>query len=89
MFPLQEVGDVALGQILLCGAIFRSGLMLKCTPEEQTEVIQLLVTASKKKSYLNSVAYPILLDFANSVSMQTTNTEVNYFLFYKLLHGDT
>lgn len=65
----QEVGDVALGQILVCGAIFRSKLFLKCTAEEQAQVIQLLVTAGKKKSYLSTVAYLILLDFIKTVSV--------------------
>ena len=59
---------MALGQILVCGAVFRSRLFLKCSSEEQAQVIQLLVTAGKKKSYLSTVAYLILLDFINSVS---------------------
>ncbi|XP_072934528.1 myb-binding protein 1A-like protein [Epargyreus clarus] len=63
----SEVGDVSLGQILVCGAIFRSGLMLKCTDEEHKEIIQLLRTASSKKSYLSTVAYLILLDFVNEL----------------------
>ncbi|CAB3246386.1 unnamed protein product [Arctia plantaginis] len=63
----SEVGDVALGQILVCSALFRSGRILKCTTEEQSEVIQLLLASSKKKSYLNTVAYLILLDFVNGV----------------------
>ncbi|CAH0696839.1 unnamed protein product [Spodoptera exigua] len=64
----SEVGDVALGQILVCGAIFRSKLFLKCTAEEQAQVIQLLITAGKKKSYLSSVAYLILLDFIKTLN---------------------
>ncbi|KAM3963956.1 LOW QUALITY PROTEIN: MYB binding protein 1a [Aphomia sociella] len=64
----SEVGNVALGQILLCGAVFRSGLMLRSTDEEQKEVLQLLLGASKKKSYLSTVAYFILLDFVNGLN---------------------
>ncbi|KAJ0173013.1 hypothetical protein K1T71_011189 [Dendrolimus kikuchii] len=63
----SEVGDVALGQILVCGAVFRSGLILKCPSEEQTQMVQMLIGASKKKSYLSTVAYLILLDFANGL----------------------
>ncbi|XP_075984226.1 MYB binding protein 1a [Anticarsia gemmatalis] len=63
----SEVGDVALGQILVCGAIFRSGRIFKCTSEEQAQVIQLLLNAGKKKSYLSTVAYLILLDFVKGV----------------------
>ncbi|XP_060806524.1 myb-binding protein 1A-like protein [Amyelois transitella] len=59
----SEVGDVALGQILVCGAIFRSGLMIQCTDEEQKAVMELLLNASKKKSYLSTVTYLVLLDF--------------------------
>ncbi|XP_026755011.2 uncharacterized protein LOC113515073 [Galleria mellonella] len=64
----SEVGNVALGQILLCGTVFRSGLMLKSSDEEQKEVLQLLLGASKKKSYLSTVAYFILLDFVNGLN---------------------
>ncbi|XP_026740402.1 myb-binding protein 1A-like protein [Trichoplusia ni] len=66
----SEVGDVALGQILVCGAIFRSKLILKCSSEEQGEVIQLLMAAGKKKSYLSTVAYLILLDFLKGVDIE-------------------
>ncbi|KAI8442294.1 hypothetical protein MSG28_005846, partial [Choristoneura fumiferana] len=58
-----EVGDVALGQILVCGAIFRSGHMLTCTEEEQKEILQLLLKAGAKKSYLSTAAYLMLLDY--------------------------
>ncbi|CAG9791369.1 unnamed protein product [Diatraea saccharalis] len=61
----SEVGDVALGQILVCSAIFRSGLMIKSTEDEQKEVLNLLLSASKKKSYLSTVAFLILMDFVN------------------------
>jgi hypothetical protein len=59
---------VALGHILVCGAIFRSGLMLKGTDDEQKEVLNVLLSASKKKSYLGTVTYIILIDFVNGVS---------------------
>lgn len=59
----SEVGDVSLGQIIVCGAVFRSGLIFKSPLEDQTEIIKLLSTASTKKSYLSVVAYKILLDF--------------------------
>ncbi|XP_004926906.1 myb-binding protein 1A [Bombyx mori] len=66
----SEVGDVALGQILVCGAVFRSGLIMKCTTEEQTEIIKLLMSASKKKTYLSTVAYLIFLDFINGLDVE-------------------
>lgn len=66
---LQEIGDVSLGQILVCGAIFRSGQMLKASIDEQSEVINILFSSSSKKSYLGIVAYQILLDFINNVGI--------------------
>ncbi|XP_014357214.2 rDNA transcriptional regulator pol5 [Papilio machaon] len=63
----SEVGDVALGQILVCSAIFRSGRMLKCTEEEQKQIMTILMKASNKKSYLNTAAYVLLLDFINGL----------------------
>ncbi|CAG9104701.1 unnamed protein product [Plutella xylostella] len=70
----SEVGDVALGQILVCGAIFRSGLMLRSSVEEQTQVIKLLLVASNKKSYLSTVAYLILLDFVKKLDEDQFST---------------
>lgn len=43
--------------------------MLKSTNEEQNQIIALLINASSKKSYLSIVAYLILLDFINTVSI--------------------
>lgn len=60
---------MALGQILVCGTVLRSGLMLRCSEDEQKEVVDMLLAASKKKSYLNTVAYLILLDFVNRVGV--------------------
>ncbi|XP_045503386.1 myb-binding protein 1A-like protein [Colias croceus] len=80
----SEVGDVSLGQILVCGAIFRSGLMLKCTEEEQKQTIQMLIAASTKKSYLGTVASLILLDFVKEIdedkfsNIVWSNIKANY-----------
>ncbi|OWR55017.1 putative DNA polymerase v [Danaus plexippus plexippus] len=72
----SEVGDVALGHILACGAVFRSGLMLKCTEEEQKEVLQLFETASSKKSYLSTVATLVFIDFINNLDEEQFATIV-------------
>ncbi|XP_022112489.2 myb-binding protein 1A [Pieris rapae] len=64
----SEVGDVSLGQILVCGAIFRSQLMLKCSEEEKKQTIQILQNASTKKVYLSTIATLILLDFVREIS---------------------
>ncbi|CAK1541559.1 unnamed protein product [Leptosia nina] len=63
----SEVGDVSLGQILVCGAIFRSGLILKCSEEEQKQTLQTLQVASTKKSYLGTTASLILLDLIQEI----------------------
>ncbi|XP_063833184.1 myb-binding protein 1A-like protein [Ostrinia nubilalis] len=72
----SEVGDVALGQILVCGAIFRSGLMMSTSEDEQKEVITLLLTASQKKSYLGTIAYLMLLDFVKNLSEEQFSSVV-------------
>ncbi|XP_063541250.1 myb-binding protein 1A-like protein [Cydia strobilella] len=72
----SEVGDVALGQILVCCAIFRSGHMLSCTEEEQKEILQLFLKASAKKSYLGTAAYLLLLDFINGLNEDQFSTIV-------------
>ncbi|RVE50248.1 hypothetical protein evm_005083 [Chilo suppressalis] len=72
----SEVGDVALGQILVCGAIFRSGLMRTSTEQEQKEVLNLLISASKKKSYVSTIAYVILIDFVNGLEEDEFNSIV-------------
>ncbi|XP_013143591.1 PREDICTED: myb-binding protein 1A-like protein [Papilio polytes] len=72
----SEVGDVALGQILVCSAIFRSGRMLKCNEEEQKQILTTLMKASNKKSYLNTAAYILLLDFIYSLDEEQFSSVV-------------
>ncbi|XP_041971652.1 uncharacterized protein LOC121727737 [Aricia agestis] len=64
----SEIGDVALGQILVCGAILRSKLIFKCDADEQKQIIQLLLSSGNKKSYLSVIAYNLLLDLSNRVN---------------------
>ncbi|VVD02152.1 myb-binding protein 1A-like protein [Leptidea sinapis] len=63
----SEVGDVSLGHILVCGAVFRSGLMLKSSEDEQKQILEVLEKAGAKKSYLNTVASLTLLDFIENL----------------------
>ncbi|KAI5634074.1 DNA polymerase phi domain-containing protein [Phthorimaea operculella] len=70
----SEVGDVALGKILVCGAAFRSGLLLRSSEEEQKQALEMVMTASKKKSYLGTAAYLILLDFVNGLDEEKFST---------------
>lgn len=51
-------------------------------------MVQLLLAASKKKSYLSTAAYPILLDFVTSVSIQCSwknniHSDVYMYLYYR------
>ncbi|KAJ2942826.1 hypothetical protein O0L34_g15014 [Tuta absoluta] len=70
----SEVGDVALGQILVCGAAFRSGLLLRSSEEEQKQALEMVMAASKKKSYLGTAAYLILLDLVNGLDEDKFST---------------
>lgn len=45
----------------------RSKILQKCTAEEQGKVLELLIAASKKRSYLSFVAYSFIIDFLNQI----------------------
>lgn len=67
MYVIQEKGEIYTGQVLTCGAIIRSGLFLKGTAEEQSKVLQILVNAGNRRSYLASPAFKILIDLFERV----------------------
>lgn len=67
----SEVGEVYTGRILTCGSLVRSKLLAKSSAEEQAKVLELLITAGKKRSYLSFVAYSFIIDFLNQIDETT------------------
>lgn len=49
----------------------RSKLLAKSSAEEQAKVLELLITAGKKRSYLSFVAYSFIIDFLNQIDETT------------------
>ncbi|KAK9872008.1 hypothetical protein WA026_015254 [Henosepilachna vigintioctopunctata] len=66
----SENADIAMGHILVCGAILRSELFSKTTDEEQTKVLQYLINAGKERSYLLYPSFELLLDFVNRLNVK-------------------
>jgi len=56
-----EEGDLCLGRIFFYGALIRSDQLQKASKKEQTEVLEGLLGAASKKSYLPSMAAPFLV----------------------------
>lgn len=65
---VQEKGEIYTSQVLTCGAILRSGLFLKGNQEEQQKVIEILLNAGKKRSYLASAAVTFLIDLFEQIN---------------------
>ncbi|XP_046395581.1 myb-binding protein 1A [Ischnura elegans] len=52
----SEAADIHMGQVLVYGAIIKSGRFIEASEEEQSEILTGLVTAGSKRSYLTLVA---------------------------------
>lgn len=57
-----------MGQILVCGALIHSGLYLKATPDEQKTIIEMLITAGNKRSYLSLASCSFLTELIEKVN---------------------
>ncbi|KAL1502634.1 hypothetical protein ABEB36_007748 [Hypothenemus hampei] len=62
-----ENADICVGQVLACGAIIRGNLWAKTEPNIQEEVLNLLVAASKERSYLKLFGYSFIEDLIKSI----------------------
>nr|XP_022905735.1 myb-binding protein 1A [Onthophagus taurus] len=63
----SENADISAGQILLYGAIIRTGLFDKGSNEEKKVILQNLVSAGKKRSYLFLLAATFINQLCNNV----------------------
>ena len=59
-----------MGRILLCGSLIRSGILQKCTAEEQQKVFETLFSAGQKRSYLSFVSVFFLADFLQQLDVK-------------------
>lgn len=64
---VQENADICMGQILVCGALIHSGMFLTATKDEQLKIVEILITAGKKKSYLSLATYTFLSELIEKV----------------------
>ncbi|KAF2898645.1 hypothetical protein ILUMI_07531, partial [Ignelater luminosus] len=63
----SENGDIYTGQVLACGALIRSERFLKSSAEEQKQVLELLLEAGKKRSYLTLAASTFIINVLDMV----------------------
>lgn len=73
---MQENADIHMGRILLCGALIRSKLLSNRTVEEQQKVVEILLTAGTKRSYLSFVSYSFLNEFINEFDEESLKTNL-------------
>lgn len=56
-----------MGQILVCGALIHSDLYTKSSDDVQKQIIELLLNASKQRSYLSLAGYTFLTELLDKV----------------------
>lgn len=64
---IQENADICMGQILVSGALIHSGMFFTATNEEQLKIVEILITAGKKRSYLSLATYTFLAELIEKV----------------------
>ncbi|KYN40609.1 Myb-binding protein 1A [Trachymyrmex septentrionalis] len=59
----SENADIYMGHILLCGALIRSKLLARNSVEIQQQIMEILLNAGKKRSYLSFISTMFLSEF--------------------------
>lgn len=57
-----------MGQVLACGAIIKSNLFIKGTTEEKGKVVEILLSAGGKRTYLSLPAVTFINQLIETVS---------------------
>ncbi|XP_012288300.1 DNA polymerase V [Orussus abietinus] len=66
-----ENADIYMGQILTCGALIRSNILLKSSKEDWIKVLEILLTAGKKRSYLSFISTSFVFDFITELDKKS------------------
>ena len=72
----QENGDIYTGRILTCGSLIRSKILQKSSVDMQQKVLEHLVSAGKKRSYLTFVSCSFVIDFLNQLDKKSFSANV-------------
>lgn len=56
-----------MGQILACGALIRSHIFHNAADEEKQKILEILINAGNKRSYLSLAAYMFINDLIDKV----------------------
>ncbi|KAL5275672.1 MYBBP1A family protein [Megaselia abdita] len=63
-----EDADAIVGQILVCGALLRSSKLVEASKEDISAVIQVLLAATKHRTYHTALAYSFVTELLNTIS---------------------
>lgn len=58
----SENADICMGRILSCGALIHSGRFATAGRDEKTKIVEILLTAGSKRSYLTLASYTFLTE---------------------------
>lgn len=64
----QEDSDALIGHILICGALIRAKKVSTASDEELNRCVQVLIKASRHKTFHSSLAYTFLIELLSQVS---------------------
>ncbi|XP_076256235.1 MYB binding protein 1a [Rhynchophorus ferrugineus] len=66
----SENANICTGQILCCGALIKSNIWKQCNKESQKKILELLISASKERSYLTLVGFSYIVELLDQVSQK-------------------
>ncbi|XP_067015674.2 myb-binding protein 1A [Anabrus simplex] len=69
-----EEAEVYTGRILACGAIIHSEILFRASPEEQQEVLAIMIAAGKKRSYLHLAVLTFLVELMKKLDEHSFST---------------
>ncbi|KAG5310642.1 DPO5 polymerase, partial [Acromyrmex insinuator] len=67
----SENADIYMGRILLCGAVIRSKLLARNSVEMQQQIMEILLNAGKKRSYLSFISTMFLSEFIIQLDIES------------------
>ncbi|XP_011297827.1 DNA polymerase V [Fopius arisanus] len=72
----SENADIFMGRILFCGSLIRSKLLESSPPDFQQKVIEILLQAGSKRSYLSFSCSSFLLEFLHQLTPKSLKISI-------------
>ncbi|XP_063979365.1 uncharacterized protein LOC135163664 [Diachasmimorpha longicaudata] len=74
--PKSENADIFMGRILFCGALVRSNVLQSSASDFQQKIIEILLEAGGKRSYLSASSFSFLIDFLHQLTTKSLKPSI-------------